>query len=567
MNKLGTPVTSRIHISRFELRVGPLSQAGILLPSHSMGILDKVDLNFAKNTMSRKAGFPQDIVASEITEQTMTVTATCGESSKRNIKLLANTGLADYDVLSNDVSQVDTTVDILPGEDVLLMSNSGVGSNLYTATQRLTGATDAKTIADNAAAVTGADDSFVANILTAVSDVISRAGTYPVNYTGGLTEAKMLVTLAAAATSADDNYVYTVTHAASALMASVPVTTHTAASTFRTSAGLITGVAITGAADLAALRTAIGALATTASSGVLAIRTFGLAVVDAAVTTTITVAQANDIFAKALALIDKMVLYTETTGSVTVISRRTAYKQGFDNMDVVVLRGKAKTGTAAMISTLTSNTLTFRGKTNDPYAAGFESGAAAASSAVSGTATAADVQAVVDSTVASLTAALALEGVTLNVPYVVYDVNDPGNLSVVEFSSAAPSESGASVYACVISDPSKFVSTFVAGSVVRMYKPSVLSGGNDAAVNYFSLRMLQLDAKTKQPRVYDFWKASINDSTTLSINNTDFTNFDIAFTVIRPVPQDYLLSTSDLYHQRDATMAAPMYRILEMVDI
>lgn len=564
MQKLGTPITSRIHIGRFELRVGALSQAGLLLPSHSMGILDKVDMNFAKSTMSRKAGFPQDIVASEITEQTMTLTATCGEMSKRNIKLLANTGLADYDTVPNEVNSVVTTSDISAGAESITFSADGASSQYYIAQQDVAGATAAKAINDLAYAVSGATSIYMSSVVYKAADAVTRAGAAQIQYHAGLVDAAAIVNTASNVAGATDDFVYSVLAKANTVLAGISNTaTSAAADTYRDSADALRD-AIAASANLAAVQSDANTAASGAGSttGAYKLNTF-VQEVAALAGGTPTAANMRSLVGQIVAALDSIVLYSPS-GAVAS-DTRTAYKLGVTKMVAVMLAAKDQAATAAQMKTLTDLIVSSEADSiNDFFNTGFSRISAIATASANASLTIAQAKAAVDAEVTRLGTVSAEAIAATNVPYIIYDAGDPANLSVIEFSSA--SIVGSNIV-CQIADPTKFVSNFAAGADVRVYKPAVLKGGNDAAVSYFSLRLIRLDAKTKQPNVYDFWKASINDSTNLSLNNTDFTNFDVAFTVMRPVPQDYLLVGSDLFHQRAAIQEAPMYRLLEIADI
>lgn len=563
MQKLGTPITSRIHIGRFELRVGALSQAGLLLPSHSMGILDKVDMNFAKSTMSRKAGFPQDIVASEITEQTMTLTATCGETSKRNITLLANTGLADYDTIPNGVNSVVSTADISAGAETISFSSDGVGSQYYIAQQDVAGATAAKAINDLAYAVSGATSIYMSSVVYKAADAVTRAGAAQVQYHAGLVDAAAIVNTASNVSGATDDFVYSVLAKANTVLAGISNTAASAAAdTYRDSADALRD-AIATSANLAAVQTdAAAAAGAGTTTGSYKLNTF-VQEVAALAGGTPTAANMRSLVGQIVAALDFIVFYSPT-GAVAS-DTRTAYKLGITKMVAVMLAAKDQAATAAQMKTLTDLIVSSEADSiNDFFNTGFSRISAIATASANASLTIAQAKAAVDAEVTRLSTVAAAAIAATNVPYIIYDAGDPANLSVIEFSSAGIVGSN---IVCQIADPSKFISNFAAGADVRVYRPAVLKGGNDAAVSYFSLRLIRLDAKTKQPNVYDFWKASINDSTNLSLNNTDFTNFDVAFTVMRPVPQDYLLTTSDLYHQRAAIQEAPMYRMLEIADI
>lgn len=110
MPNLGAPLTNKFIIGTFEVRVGPLNKAGLLTQKHSVGITQNFSLNVEQNSIDLKAGFPQQVVDTAITEQVAGMTANLTEYSKRNIELLLGGAANDYPNSGTDAfGTVDTT--------------------------------------------------------------------------------------------------------------------------------------------------------------------------------------------------------------------------------------------------------------------------------------------------------------------------------------------------------------------------------------------------------------------------------------------------------------------------
>ena len=88
MAKLGSPITNEFSIGVAEVRVGPLTSAGQLTQSHSIGIVDDVTVSFSATSVDLKTGFPQVIAATAVTEQAGSLKVTAREFSRRNLDLI-----------------------------------------------------------------------------------------------------------------------------------------------------------------------------------------------------------------------------------------------------------------------------------------------------------------------------------------------------------------------------------------------------------------------------------------------------------------------------------------------
>lgn len=93
MSQLGIPVTEKFEIGTAEVRVGPLTDAMQLTPTQSIGLIDKVMIDASNVTAKLKGGFPQKTVAQAVVEETLVITATAREYSRRNMRLQLGYGL------------------------------------------------------------------------------------------------------------------------------------------------------------------------------------------------------------------------------------------------------------------------------------------------------------------------------------------------------------------------------------------------------------------------------------------------------------------------------------------
>lgn len=93
MAQLGSAKTSKFAIGTAELRIGPLTSAGLLTQAHSVGLIDSASLNVTQNVVDLKGGFPQVIMDTAVTEQSAEITATLREFSRRNLGILLGQGL------------------------------------------------------------------------------------------------------------------------------------------------------------------------------------------------------------------------------------------------------------------------------------------------------------------------------------------------------------------------------------------------------------------------------------------------------------------------------------------
>jgi hypothetical protein len=159
MSRLGSPQTNEFRIGTAELRIGPLSEAGRLAQSRSVGLVDNVTLGFAVASVDLKGLFPQVIVDTAITEQTGSVKASAREYSARNLDIMlgnaVGSGASPTDVKTTlattaDVAANATSVTVasaagLAADDVIVIYPDGKPEDV-TVTQILSIATNVLTL-------------------------------------------------------------------------------------------------------------------------------------------------------------------------------------------------------------------------------------------------------------------------------------------------------------------------------------------------------------------------------------------------------------------------------------
>lgn len=131
MAKLGAPVTKKFSIGTAEVRVGPMSSAGRLIQSHSIGLVDSASVTVTQESVDLEGGFPQQIVDTAVVKQSAGVTATMRETSRKNLRLMLGEGIEGTqpaDVKATlDNTQADIVVD---GTALILQTGEGA---LFTA--------------------------------------------------------------------------------------------------------------------------------------------------------------------------------------------------------------------------------------------------------------------------------------------------------------------------------------------------------------------------------------------------------------------------------------------------
>ncbi|WP_019865126.1 bactofilin family protein [Methylovulum miyakonense] len=100
---IGVPKTAKAFIGTCELRIGELTEAGLLTADHSVGYIDNVKLDIQSNMADLRAGHPLSLFDSATTNTVTGFTGTLQEFSRRNLNFLVSNRIANYDALSTEV--------------------------------------------------------------------------------------------------------------------------------------------------------------------------------------------------------------------------------------------------------------------------------------------------------------------------------------------------------------------------------------------------------------------------------------------------------------------------------
>ncbi|WP_422451839.1 hypothetical protein [Endozoicomonas sp. ALC066] len=140
---LGSPVTNSYQIGTAELRVGPLNKAGMLTQAHSVGLVDQVTISVSQEASDLMGGFPQKKVDTAIVSQSMSISGTLREFSRRNIQTLLGEGVSETQpsaastTLAANASVGATSISVATGDgakfkagDLIVIYPAGVPENL-----------------------------------------------------------------------------------------------------------------------------------------------------------------------------------------------------------------------------------------------------------------------------------------------------------------------------------------------------------------------------------------------------------------------------------------------------
>lgn len=120
----GEAITNRFPIGVAEVRIAPMTSALKLTAAHSLGVVDNASVAGEVSKVELPAGFPQRNVASVVTANNLTLTATAREYSYRNMRLTVGEGITTS---PTDVSSQVTTSLAVAG--VSFDVSSGDGAN------------------------------------------------------------------------------------------------------------------------------------------------------------------------------------------------------------------------------------------------------------------------------------------------------------------------------------------------------------------------------------------------------------------------------------------------------
>lgn len=123
---IGTPVTSKFHIGQGELRIGAQTLANKLTQTHSVGLLQDINVNFEAQSVDLEGGLPKTLVDTAITRFVCTINANAYEYSRKNIRVMLAEGtegtVVEYDgSLEVASTTASTTLETnLPYADVVV---------------------------------------------------------------------------------------------------------------------------------------------------------------------------------------------------------------------------------------------------------------------------------------------------------------------------------------------------------------------------------------------------------------------------------------------------------------
>lgn len=131
MAALGTAQTKNFQIGNAELRIGALTSAGKLKQSHSVGLVQTANVNFAQTMAELKGGLPLQLIDSVVTETTVTVTAQAYEYTRSNIRAMLNEGVVS-------TTEADFVFEVTLSSTVTASSAAAIA---YTSPTPVTGST------------------------------------------------------------------------------------------------------------------------------------------------------------------------------------------------------------------------------------------------------------------------------------------------------------------------------------------------------------------------------------------------------------------------------------------
>ena len=107
---LGSAKTGQFQIGIAEIRIGKTTEAGKLTQDHSIGLLQNATVKYAQETTDLEAGLPKATVATVITKQTTSVSATAYEFTAKNLRVM----LSDKSALDAAAVLLAPTVSTTP---------------------------------------------------------------------------------------------------------------------------------------------------------------------------------------------------------------------------------------------------------------------------------------------------------------------------------------------------------------------------------------------------------------------------------------------------------------------
>lgn len=150
---------------------------------------------------------------------------------------------------------------------------------------------------------------------------------------------------------------------------------------------------------------------------------------------------------------------------------------------------------------------------------------------------------------------------------VIYDMNNPGNVSIVRVAS---SSTGTTVTidsnTPIVGPGGGATVAFTAGSQVRLYKAATIPGGAITGVpNYFAAQLLRLDRGTGRPVGFSFWKTAISAGMSLSSTVTEFASLDLQLKALEPAAAEFSVG-GPLQHLAAIIPSSPVFQAFDVSD-
>jgi len=122
---VGAPRSKKFLIGTAELRVGQMSSALKLLQTHSVGLVDNVNVTVSQESVDLEGGFPKQLIDSAIVRQTSEISATLREYSRRNLRMMLGEGVSGTTV--TDISSTVNTTAAAAATSVTLATGGATG--------------------------------------------------------------------------------------------------------------------------------------------------------------------------------------------------------------------------------------------------------------------------------------------------------------------------------------------------------------------------------------------------------------------------------------------------------
>lgn len=150
---------------------------------------------------------------------------------------------------------------------------------------------------------------------------------------------------------------------------------------------------------------------------------------------------------------------------------------------------------------------------------------------------------------------------------VIYDVNDPGNVSICRVGASTSTTSLTLDSNTPIVAPTGAANAFAVGATVKMYKAATIPGGAISVPQYFAAQLIRLDRGTGSPVGFNFWKTTISSGINFNASVTEFASFDLQLKALEPAYSEYVSTgTGLLKHLSTIIPANPVFQVFDVSD-